>query len=34
MIDDFAAELHAQGIMKRHMTPEELFAVDTDGSKI
>lgn len=34
MIDDFARELHAQGIMKRHMTPEELFAYDTDGSRI
>jgi 4,5-dihydroxyphthalate decarboxylase len=34
MIDDFAKELHAQGIMKRHMTPEELFAYDTDGSRI
>lgn len=34
MIDDFGKELHAQGIMKRHVTPEELFAYDTDGKRI
>jgi 4,5-dihydroxyphthalate decarboxylase len=34
MIDDFAGELHAQGIMQRHMTPEELFEFDTDGNRI
>lgn len=34
MIDDFGKELHAQGIMNRHMTPEELFAYDTDGKRI
>ncbi|MFD1200189.1 nitrate ABC transporter substrate-binding protein [Brucella gallinifaecis] len=34
MINDFAAELHAQGIMKNHMSPEELFSYDTDGNRI
>ncbi|GHD19331.1 ABC transporter substrate-binding protein [Tianweitania populi] len=34
MIDDFAHELHVQGIMKRRMTPEELFAFDVDGQPI
>ncbi|MCJ8518892.1 4,5-dihydroxyphthalate decarboxylase [Pseudorhizobium tarimense] len=34
MIEDFAKELHVQGIMNRHMAPEELFAYDTDGSRI
>ncbi len=34
MIDDFASELHAQGIMPRCMTPEELFPFDADGSRI
>jgi 4,5-dihydroxyphthalate decarboxylase len=33
MIADFAGELHAQGILPRLMTPEELFPFDTDGSR-
>jgi 4,5-dihydroxyphthalate decarboxylase len=34
MIADFAGEMHAQGILPRLMTPEELFEFDTDGSRI
>lgn len=33
MIADFSAELHAQGILAREMTPLELFPFDTDGSR-
>ena len=34
MIADFAGELHAQGILPRLMTPEELFPLDIDGRPV